>query len=552
MKGVKIEIEKAADDTEDGDAVIRLLDVFELPDKPVFRIDPLDDRALRDDAAAWPAGDLTAAKMRVGEKGVELIVTADSIDWPALLPGTPVAVSVPSASIREELRWPSLALLRGARRGIVVVSAEKRRAEIAARAKARRAELESLAAVRLAAEAEDVSDLDDVDNAPAVAVGEGLSRLDVKRKGKMMLVASSDDEKGPTPTEAQVPSAHPVRAPHHQADAPPGPAKSEDDTRMSPTISVASPPISVAARLAPPPPPHTPLEHSPPPAQGHGRVELPLPDFYPSKVGPPSPPVSRAAAQKPLSAAPPPLPANMSAAPPGRAVMAAGPLHTLPATSPKFLTREEEHARSPYTFQRAFGMGFLVAAVLALLSTFALRGGSDMAGLLSTGGQQHAVTQVVEQPATLNTLSAILAVPDVSSRGEQATSVDLAGALKRADQSLSGTTGDDKEEAKYWLRRALASGLGDQRLVWALTQLGTIYAAPAAGAPDYASARVLWELAAAQGDPIALCFLASLHEHGLGVAKDEVRALVLYRNAKTHGGCRNVDQSIARLTQGTP
>jgi hypothetical protein len=38
----------------------------------------------------------------------------------------------------------------------------------------------------------------------------------------------------------------------------------------------------------------------------------------------------------------------------------------------------------------------------------------------------------------------------------------------------------------------------------------------------------------------------------LGTAKNEVRALVLYRNAKAQGGCRNVDQSIARMAKGTP
>ena len=45
MKGVKIEIVKAAEDSDDGDVLIRLLDVFELPEAPEFRIDPLDDDA---------------------------------------------------------------------------------------------------------------------------------------------------------------------------------------------------------------------------------------------------------------------------------------------------------------------------------------------------------------------------------------------------------------------------------------------------------------------------------------------------------------------------
>lgn len=223
----------------------------------------------------------------------------------------------------------------------------------------------------------------------------------------------------------------------------------------------------------------------------------------------------------------------------------------LPAHTPRFLTRAEREPRSPQSFQRAFGLGFLVAAVLAVISTLAFRG--DVAGLLSSGDQKVAmVTPQRDEADMLTTLSGILAAPEISTRGEDASTVDLAEALKRADKTLAGTSEGDKAEARYWLRRALSLGLGDQRLVWALTQLGTIYAAPSSGVPDYNSARALWQLAAAQGDPIAMCFLASLHEHGLGLAKNEVRALVLYRNAKAHGGCRNVDQSIARLSKGTP
>lgn len=538
MKGMKIEIVKAAEDSDDGEAVIRLLDVFELPEKPVFRIDPLDDDARGDDRSGWPSGELTASRMRVGEKGVEMLVAADVIDWPALLPGTPVAVSIPSASLREELRWPSLAALRSVRRGIVVVSAEKRRAEIAARAKARRAELESMAAIRLAAEAEAAGEIGDAESAPAVAVGEGLSRLDVKRKGTMKLVASSEDAKGSAPSEP--PAASAATAPQLKADEPPPPEASVE-------VDQVAPPPPAAVRL-PPPPPLDRAATSPTPAA----ADPPLPDFYPGKkTGTSAVPAPRLAANPP-PATPPPLPVRAQATASARAVAPSGAPHSLPAHTPKFLTRQEEQARSPYMFQRAFGLGFLVAGLLAIASTFALRGGGDVAGLLTSPASQSTATKAAEHPSTLTTLSSILAVPDVSTRGEQATLIDLAGALKKADQSLAGTSSADKAEAKYWLRRSLALGLGEQRLVWAMTQLGTLYASPATGAPDYASARALWEVAAAQGDPIAMCFLASLHEHGLGVARDEVRALVLYRNAKTHGGCRNVDQSIARLTKGTP
>lgn len=551
MKGVKIEIVKATDGSDDGEVIIRLLDVFELPEKPEFRIDPLDDDARGDDRSGWPTGELAATKMRVGEKGVEISVAAEVIDWPALLPGTPVAVSIPSASIREELRWPSLVALRSSRRGMVVVSAEKRRAEIAARAKARRAELESMTAVRQAAENAAVDEFPNAESATAVAVGEGLSRLDVKRKGTMKLVASSDAAKVPAQLEPPIPPALPE--PEKKAEQPQSSAASPEAEKVKvppppPPVRPSSPPQ--ADRTAAPP--AVPVTSAP------SRPNYIAPKTTEAVAPQASPPMPVArVTPKSQPATPPPLPVRSTLPLPvaAKAGPPAEPQQQLPAHTPKFLTRSGEQARSPYTFQRAFGLGFLVAAILAVASTYALRGGGDFASLLSPAQPQSTPVKTVEkidQPTTLTSLSAIVAVPEISTRGEQATMVDIAGALSKADASLSGTSESDKEEAKYWLRRALALGLGEQRLVWALTQLGTLYAAPATGAPDYTSARTLWELAAAQGDPIALCFLASLHEHGLGVAKDEVRALVLYRNAKTHGGCRNVDQMIARLTKGAP
>lgn len=555
MKGEKIEIVKATDEGDEGEAIIRLLDVFELPGEPVFRIEPLDDDAGLEDTPGWPSGDLEALRMRVGEKGVELIVSADVIDTPALLPGTPVAISVPSASIREELRWPGLRpAVRTARRGIVVVSAEKRRAEIAARAKARRAELESMAAVRLAAEAEaEEQELEESDAATATGTGDGLSRLDVKRKGNVKLVASRDDT-------ARALSMDPPLPP--SSDTTSGPVIAVGPPTSTPAAANRpAPSASAAPKLAPPPEagpgakaPVTPASPVGPAPAGHQRpgAEPPVPDYYPKQ--PLSKPAAGAAPpppnHQPSATKPPPLPARNALTTPAGAPSREG-TPNLPAHTPRFLTRSEREQRTPHSFQRAFGLGFLVAALLAVVSTFAFR--DNVAGLLSPDDAKVAVaTKPAAAPETLTTLSGILAVPEVSTQGEEAGSVDLAEALKRADKHLAGSTDGDKQEARFWLRRALALGLGDQRLVWALTQLGTIYAAPASGAPDYAAARTLWELAAAQGDPVALCFLASLHEHGLGTDRNEVRALVLYRNAKAHGGCRSIDQSIARLSKGTP
>ncbi len=554
MTGEKIEIVKDA--SSEDEAIIRLVDVFELPEKAVFRIEALDDGAGIEEPPGWPSGDHTALRMRVGEKGVELIVKAADIDAPALLPGTPVAVSVPSASIREELRWPGIqASARNARRGIVVVSAEKRRAEIAARAKARRAELESMAALRLAveAEAEEQDALKEASvTAPAVASGDGLARLDVKRKGNMKLVASRDDANNPPPLP---PAAATKESGNDKPQQPPPPMTTQTaKPATTPTMQAAA---TSAPRLAQPPDAGAPNGPVPPvappstlPGSGvHRRPHYPpLPAFYSTQGAAskqPTPP------RRPQPApTPPPLPVSTALATTQSNAMVEGGAG-LPAHSPKFLTRAQAEARTPFAFLRAFGLGFLLAALLAVASMYALRG--EVSGMLSGAQQaQPAQSRASDTPSTLSKLSGILAAPEVSMRGELGTSVDLSEALKRADQNLAGSDSGDKEEAKYWLRRALSLGLGDQRLVWALTQLGTIYAAPPSGPPDYAAALTLWELAAAQGDPVALCFLASLHEHGLGTVRNEVRALVLYRNAKAQGGCRNVDQSIARMAKGTP
>lgn len=198
----------------------------------------------------------------------------------------------------------------------------------------------------------------------------------------------------------------------------------------------------------------------------------------------------------------------------------------------------------------AFGLGLAIAGgAAAMLPNLAPRGASHSAPVTAR-------TESAQRPATLPTmrLAEILAVPDSSPHGVAAGNIGLEDALRRADRSLSKPDGTapDRREAKFWLRKALSAGLGDERLLWAMTQLGTIYASPEGEAPDFASARILWELASAKGDPVALCFLASLFEGGLGVAKDTTQALSLYQRAKANGGCRGIEDAIARLTKGAP
>ena len=85
------------------------------------------------------------------------------------------------------------------------------------------------------------------------------------------------------------------------------------------------------------------------------------------------------------------------------------------------------------------------------------------------------------------------------------------------------------------------------QLRWAMTQLGTLSAEPVTGTPDYDRARMLWEISATNGDPVAMCFLGTLLEFGLGVAVDRPKALEFFKRSKDFGGCPNTDEAIARL-----
>ena len=506
MSVVKVEIVRDASGGAAGEAVIRLNGLYALPASPIYRIDPIDEEAGLEKQSGWPAGELSARSMRLGEYGVEMVIGPEVADAPPLLPGTPVAVSVPSASIRHELRWPNLPVVRPVRRGAVVVSGEQRAAELAARVEAQRAELARITAERLAAEKEDE------EAARRLLETEQLARLDTSRKPAAKVVADSDTiaDRG---KPANVAAA--VAAVADRLASPPA----LPNVRMSPPLIPPMQPVAAATGARQISPPAVPAAS----AAIAGLQEI-------AAVKPPPLPAEAAVASLPVAAAPPPSP-------------------PISLDLPQVLTRPEVPANPWASTQRAFGLGFLVAAALAAISTFALR--SDVIGLMSSGVTQSTAAGPVRPSATV--LAEILDVSGKSARGLDASAADISQSLKHADESLYGGAGQpDRDEARYWLRKSLALGLGDARLVWAMTQLGTLYAAPGAGAPDYDAARVLWELASAKGDPVATCFLASLHEHGLGVPKNDAHALELYRRSKAKGGCRDIDKALARLSKVAP
>lgn len=150
-------------------------------------------------------------------------------------------------------------------------------------------------------------------------------------------------------------------------------------------------------------------------------------------------------------------------------------------------------------------------------------------------------------------LSEIFTVGDTSPRGIDARGFDREDAMLLANQFVHGIERSaDKEEGAFWLRKALSLKLSNEQMTWALSQLGTIYATATPGAvpgegADYQSARLLWEMAGANGDPVSLCFVGRLYEFGLGVTRNLATARANYERAKTLGGCPQLDAALARV-----
>ena len=166
---------------------------------------------------------------------------------------------------------------------------------------------------------------------------------------------------------------------------------------------------------------------------------------------------------------------------------------------------------------------------------------------------QPRTTTSIAQEETANVkpspvVSALVTADTRSPLGRTAEGVTREEGLMLADKFLRGVDSPrNRLEAAYWLKHALSPTLRDPALPWALSQLGSVYAAPDAGLPDYKSASTLWQIAASLGDPVAHCFLARLHEFGLGVEKDPETARRLYALALNAGGCPGLARALGRL-----
>jgi len=229
-------------------------------------------------------------------------------------------------------------------------------------------------------------------------------------------------------------------------------------------------------------------------------------------------------------------------------VLSAGSARSLPTVVPPRPKEGGDGAprpgRTAVSAAIPFALGFVIAAALTGLVAFRQSGVGETVKVLADP------RPVATIPATAApvTLADVVANPALSPSGREAAGVDLATSLKLADNALQGQrTPAEIEEARYWLRRSIGLSIGGGQIAWAMTQLGTLYAEPVTGPPDYGKARLLWELAGESGDAQALCFLAALYEHGLGVAKSREQALAFYQRARQRDGCSTAESAIARL-----
>jgi hypothetical protein len=519
VSAVTVEVVQDARFPHGGHAVIRLHGLWLLPPQAKFRIDPVDD-ALPEVAADWPSGERTPKETRVTSRGVEILVGPDIVDAAGLQPGTPITVSIPSASISADLRWPNLPVSSAPRRGQVIMSAAELRAEIATAERLRQereqaaanAELQRLAQVQAEAQNEKLRrERSDVAS---------LSSLQ-PRGGETMGKDSKLGAAGPSETHGfDDKSASRGHAPNGSS--------SSTTTRSARAATTST-------------------------------IEVTIED--------------------PIAAA-----RNSD-----------GSLRLTPTTSNSMVTRDAPHDTTDNVglrlfpvddgskhFQRrqmvSFGVGFLAAAGLSWLfwngirsdprkpgaadiqaaktqniTTVSLTTGVATAGLATAGAtaavaaSSAALSPRAVADATIS-LKDVFALDKVSPRGRSAVDTDLTTALRLADEGLFGATAD-RQESAFWLRKSLALVLNQDEVKWALTHLGSTYAAPASGPPDYTKARLIWEIAAAQGDPVASCFLGSVHEKGLGVVATKATALGYFNAAKAAGGCRGVDDAIARLKE---
>ena len=549
MKVDSVEIVPSPAAAKGGQAIIRLKGIWLLPPGATFRIEPADGNTSFNRMRGWPRGDLRPRATRVTGQGVELVIGPDIVDAPDLTPGTSVRLRIPTISLDTVLEWPSLPVARPSHPRALAAAAYRSDDEKAVKAPTNQASIQPTHSISVpSSNAVPMRTTDTPSNAARV---NSPSALGLSKKDQAVLQRAT-----------------PAAAKSKEQTAPAEPKANRQQEQPTPALA------SLKPRTSEPPTPSAmpdPLLDSHPQAQQRPALKkngAANPPTVPPLVAPAMPRPTGNARRSDSQNTPGEVPAK--AQPPDLPLVATPP--QIPRT-PKMLRTANEPSQGSKSQSVSVALFSLLIGAIAAIGFRNTPQVNDPAAE-NPAGQPATLAAIQHQasppaPAStrgtttprapitpdLKALAGAFNAGATSPRGISAANVTAPDALVAANQSLYGTDGvpADREEAAFWLRTALARQMQGPGITWALTQLGTYYASPAVGqTPDYGKARFLWELAAAQSDPVANCFLAQLHEFGLGVETNRDRARTHYRNAKSLGGtteigCKGLDQALARL-----
>lgn len=486
MKKVSVQAYEDRSRPEGGHAVVLLQGLDSIPTSTTFRIRPADSAA-SDAPPGWPDGEHDPVLVRSTADGTELVIGPDVANNEFLVPGMVVELELPSVGASGTFLWPNIAPLRLPKRSKLGVSRQRRATPT-----------ETPAPPASAAAAAAVTT-----TVPTAPEGETHSPTGPGEEPAIVTSgAPQEPEASPAPApKPQSPSSE------HEADWPAHGGEVARDLPARPNISRSANGSRPAS--------HGPAGHH------HATHVNPAPQRHePRRVPPP-----RREEQHDLA------PTDAKSLPPAPAgKLASGWIVTIAIA--------------------AAALGAVASAVL--LSPERLTGAPN----------REAPTPLAQQapPPAAGTASAAakdpggllfdaLSAGTVSPRGVNAAGLPLAKILDNVTSATPSGTAAETEESAFWRKRYIAGALGDDKTLRALTQLGSVYAEPTGRAADYTKARLMWEIASALGDPVAMCFLGQLHENGLGVASDRKAALQWYERAKQAGGCPAVNEAIARVRQ---
>ena len=520
MQRVEVEARDDSSDRDGGHAILLITGINHLDADVTFFLRPLD-APTHDEGLGALENELRPLSVRVVAAGVEMLVGPDVTEHPALLPGVSVEIELPEPGLWSEFVWPTVSARTRPKRAKIVASRAPAPGPMLAKAA-------PLAAARVS-EARPVSDIE---------AGSKPERLSPAVATSSAVPSTALPKPPVAPPVATLPVAPLPVGPLSVAPLSVALAAGVTATRLPlPTGSVGAgaerevysgPVRSGIMHTAPAT--VVPASSAPRPAQNKSSGSVKEEPTAMKKPQAADAPARSAVDFDVERAAPAPEHDYVVFYPYARG-------GKLSADSAAAGTRK---APSILPTTRLGAAAAAAAALLAVQGLLWVGSGGQLGATSSAGAVNAGVASDLS-------LFDLFAVGPVSPRGVQARDTAAAKALENAQAALmtTGTT-RDTDEASYWLRRFIISGGSDERTRRVLTQLGTTFADSANRAPDYGKARLVWELASAFGDPIAMCFVGTLNENGLGVPPDRKVALQWYERAKQAGGCPAVDDAIAR------